>query len=239
MAIFGIVAVALPVADPKRFGEGVGRFAFFIALGALGVSALAQTGRRVGAWVVGGLLCALVAGLLVVLVTHAPSGGPEQRPRPLPTDELVRADGALRHPSLGFSIPDPGPGLLPQPALARQMEQTVPDSRSWVYADTDAGEIVIVMLTAGTSTSEQTFTEFFEGAARGQMNAMAASGMPTDERERSIRWSERRAHLYVDGGALHQRIDAFGLLGGESLMLVSTASTGERFASLADGVTTP
>lgn len=74
IAIFGTLLFVLPVADPHRYGEGVGRFAFFMCLGALGVSALAQTGRRTAAWVVGGLLLALVAGLVVLLVVIAPSG---------------------------------------------------------------------------------------------------------------------------------------------------------------------
>lgn len=74
IAIFGALMFVLPVADPHRYGEGVGRFAFFMCLGALGTSALAQTGRRTAAWVVGGLLFALVAGLVVVLVVVAPPG---------------------------------------------------------------------------------------------------------------------------------------------------------------------
>jgi hypothetical protein len=73
IVIFGALLFVLPVADPNRYGEGVGRFAFFMCLGALGTSALAQTGRRTAAWVVGGLLGALVVGLVVLLVVIAPS----------------------------------------------------------------------------------------------------------------------------------------------------------------------
>lgn len=71
VVIFGVLAAVLSVADPRRFGEGVGRFSFFVGLGALGVSALAQTGRRTAAWVVGSLIAVLVVGLVVVLVSVA------------------------------------------------------------------------------------------------------------------------------------------------------------------------
>lgn len=241
VVVFGIVAVVLPVADPRRFGEGVGRFSFFVGLGALSVSALAQTGRRTAAWVVSGLLAVLVAGLVVLLVVIVEDGGgAAQQPRPLPTDELERADGALRHPSLGVSIPDPGASLQPSPALAQQMVASVPDSRAWVYGDAIGGEVVIVQLTAGTAVDEPTFTAFFEGVVRGQTSAMTEAGMTADQRERSIRWNERRAHLYVVAGdAVHMRVDAFGLPGAETLAIVSAAPTADRFATLADGVTVP
>ncbi len=239
LGIFGTLAVVLPVADPERFGEGVGRFAFFTCLGALGVSALAQTGRRIAAWVVGGLLVMSVASVVVVLVVVAPELG-EATARPLPPDELVRVDGALRHPRLGFSLPDLGPSLQPEPGAAQQIAGSVPGSRGWVYADKDAREVVIVLLTADTSTSERAFSDFFEGTVRGQVEAMSAAGMTAEERERSFRWDDRRAHRHIAlGDALHQRIDAFGLPGGESFMLFSTAPTAERFAALADGVRVP
>lgn len=80
VVVFGIVAVALPVADPQRFGEGVGRFSFFVGLGALCVSALAQNGRRTAAWVVGSLLAVLVAGLVVLLVVVVQDGAATQQP---------------------------------------------------------------------------------------------------------------------------------------------------------------
>jgi hypothetical protein len=237
---FAVVAAVVPVADPQRFGEGVGRFSFFVGLGVLGVSWLAQTGRRLAAWLVGGLVSAAVVGLFVVVAVVAPKQGVESLVRPLPTEDLVRADGVLRHPSLGFAIPDPGPGLQPQPELARQMSATDPGSRAWVYADAIAGEVIIIALSSGTSSTEQAFTAFFEGAVHGQTAAASKAGMTGDERERSIQWSERRAHVYVVfGDAIHQRIDAFGLPGGETMMLASAASSSERFAGLAGTVRTP
>jgi hypothetical protein len=237
---FAVVTAVVPVADPRRFGEGVGRFSFFVGLAVLGVSWLAQTGRRLAAWVVGGLLFLAVVAVFVVVAVVAPKQGVESRARPLPTEDLVRADGALRHPSLGFAIPDPGPSLTPQPDLARQLNASDPEGRAWVYADPIAGEVVMVVLTGGTASNEGAFSDFFEGTVRGQTAAMGEANMTGDVRERSIQWSDRRAHAYVVlGDAIHQRIDVFGLPGGETMVLVSAAPTAERFAGLADGVRAP
>ncbi len=237
---FAAVAALVPVADPRRFGEGVGRFSVFVALIVLGISWLAQTGRKLAAWLVGGLLFVTLAGVGVLIAVVAPKRIAESRSRPLPTEDLLRAEGALRHASLGFSIPDPGASLEPQPALAQQIITAEPEARAWVYGDLLAGEVVLVMLTAETASTETTFTEFFEGTVAGQTAAMGNASVSSDERERSIDWSTRRAHTYVViDGMLHQRIDAFGLPGGETMVLVSAAPTTERFAALAAGVRMP
>jgi len=62
--LFAVINAAVPVADPRRFGEGVGRFSLFIGLGTLGVSWLAQTGRRLAALLVGALLLAVVLAVV-------------------------------------------------------------------------------------------------------------------------------------------------------------------------------
>lgn len=239
VVIFGTLAAVLPVADPQRFGEGVGRFAFFITLGALGVSVLGQTGRRAAAWAVGGLLVAIVIGVVVVVVTMAPDRG-DAETRPLPIDDFVRADGVLRHPALGVSIPDPGASLQPMPELVRELTASTPGSRAWVYVDQSAGEAVMVFLVAELAADERFFTHFFEGIVHGQTEGIIASRMTLQERERSIRWNERRAHLYlVAGDMLHMRFDGFGLAGEEALVIFTSSMNPERFAGFAEEVKVP
>lgn len=68
---FAAIHATVPVADPRRFGEGVGRFSFFVGLATLGVSALAQTGRRLAAWVTGSLLSMAVVGVFVLVAVLA------------------------------------------------------------------------------------------------------------------------------------------------------------------------
>lgn len=239
LVIFGTMVAVLPVADPQRFGEGTGRFAFFIMLGALGVSALAQTGRRAAAWVVGGLLVAIVIAVVVVVVTLAPDRGAAEA-RPQLTDDLVRIDGVLRHPALGISMPDPGASLRPMPELARELSESVPGSRAWVYVDETASAAVMVLVVADLAADEGSFTRFFEGVASGQTEGIVATGMTLQERERSIHWNQRRAHLYlVAGDMVHMRFDAFGLAGKGVFAIVTSATSAERFAGFADQVTSP
>lgn len=66
--------IALPwvssvhVPDPRDYGQEVAKAGYWMALGALGVSALAQTGRRLAAVLLGGLLFVLLAGLVAFVV---------------------------------------------------------------------------------------------------------------------------------------------------------------------------
>lgn len=236
--ITGALAAAFGVADPRRFGEGVGRFLVFMSLGTVGVSWLAQTGRKLAAIVTGGLLTALVIGLAsaIAIVSLDRADAPAR----VPTADLARGGGTLRHPTLGFSIPDPGPNLAERPELASAQLPPTADSRAWVYGDEDSGEAVIIILASEAATDEKTFEEFFAGVVRGQTKAMADSALTADERERWVRWGQRRAHAYlVVAELIHLRVDAFGLTDGHIVVLATAAADGERFATLADGVQVP
>ncbi|MCA9708730.1 MAG: hypothetical protein KDK70_22970 [Myxococcales bacterium] len=235
VVVTGVLAAVFDVADPRRFGEGVGRFSLVMMLGGLGVSWLLQTGRRRLALAASGLLLALLVGV-AVLVVMAASGRASSRAS-VPAVDLLRADGALRHPTLGVSIPDPGAHLTPRPELATSQLPRSADSRAWVYADEASGEVVIVLLAGGAATDASTFEDFFSGVLDGQTAAMQDVAVSAQERERSIRWEDRRAHAYVVmAEAIHLRVDAFGLPGGEAVVVVSASPQAERFAALADGV---
>ncbi len=237
--VSGVLGAVYGVADPRRFGEGVGRFILFMGLGALGVSWLAQTGRRVAAIVAGGLLTALVIGLVVAVAMVAPTktqgtGGPG----PAFKADLVRTDDALRHPVLEFSIPDPGPGLVEQPGLAKTLASG-PGERAWVYADLASSEVFMVVLAARMASDAPTFEDFFRGVLAGQTGAAQGAEATVEERERWVRWEERRAHAHVVlDGVTHMRVDAFGLPGGEGVVMVSASRDEARFEALAAGVVT-
>ncbi|MCH9684541.1 MAG: hypothetical protein K0V04_24105 [Deltaproteobacteria bacterium] len=238
VVLTGTLAVVLDVADPKRFGEGVGRFSLFVILATFGVSYLSQTGKTLAARLVGGALAAVVLGTLG-LITYLAATRTDDRPPPAPTADLQRADGTLRHPTLGFSIPDPGDNLDARPKLAKQFLPAREDTRGWVYGDENAGEVVVVILATDAAGDERTFKGFFEGMIAGQISSITQTGMVPEEQERSITWSDRRGHAYVVADPLHMRFDAFGLAGGEGLFVMSTATVSERFADLADGVERP
>jgi hypothetical protein len=64
------IAAAADVADPRRFGEGVGRLSVFVFGGGFGVSYLAQTGRKqwaLAAGVAGAALLVAVIALALAL----------------------------------------------------------------------------------------------------------------------------------------------------------------------------
>lgn len=232
VVVTGTLAFTLDVADPRRFGQGVGRFSLFMMLGALGASWLFQTGRRAAAAIVSGLLLSLLAILvaMVIMVDPGLSGS-------LPDDDLLRLDDRLHHPTLGFTIPDPGPNLDENSELAATYLPSDRDSRAWVYEDRDLSEVVIVILAGRAATDAQTFEDFFTGVLRGQTSAMEDAAVVADERERSIRWADRRAHAYVImAGEIHLRVDAFGLPGGEAMVLISASQWAKRFERLAAGV---
>lgn len=237
VAVTGAMAVLFDVADPRRFGEGVGRLCVFMMFGAFGVSWLFQTGRRVAAMIVGGLLGTLLA-VLVVVTAMAVADRPPRSQR-LPAVDLVRADGMLRHPTLGFAIPDPGPSFSPQPELAAARLPSSRHSRGWVYADLTSSESVIIMLDSGGATDAKTFEDFFRGVLRGQTRAMNDAAVTSEEQERWVRWPQRRAHAtIVIAEEIYLRVDAFGLTGGEALVMVSTSPDRTRFEGLAAQVET-
>ncbi len=235
VAVTATIAVAFDVADPQRFGQSAGCFAVFVTLGAFGVSYLAQTGRPLAFRITDGALVALVApfGLLACSTT----GEPHQPSPPTPTSTLVRADGELRHPTFGFSVPDPGASLIERPDLAAQFLPSDGSVRGWVYGDEAAGELVVVATAA--ATDEQAFSEFFSGMMTQQLISVETAGMTADERERSLSGADRRAHAFVVTDTLYMRFDAFGLPGGRAFYVSSMATTAERFAALADGIQRP
>lgn len=75
MLVGGLLSGLGQVADPFRFGQGLGRASFFLMLVALGLSYLAQTGRRRLARVLAitltvAVVGATIVGLVALLATH-------------------------------------------------------------------------------------------------------------------------------------------------------------------------
>lgn len=64
-----IMAIALEVADPERFGRGAGQLALFFALGAFGASWLQQMQWRRAAIAVRLVLAAVLLGLIILVIS--------------------------------------------------------------------------------------------------------------------------------------------------------------------------
>ncbi|MCA9651434.1 MAG: hypothetical protein H6712_20025 [Myxococcales bacterium] len=63
-----VMAIAMEVADPERFGQGAGRLALFFAFGAFGASWLAQMQWKRAAIAVRLVLVALLLGTVILVV---------------------------------------------------------------------------------------------------------------------------------------------------------------------------
>lgn len=186
IVVFAIVTgiVTFEVADPKRMGKAVGSFSLVLALLTVGWSWLAQTGRRTAAMVVSGLALALMIGVVSMIVVLGKSAQDERAEQTAVVDQdLIRADGRLRHSTLGFSVPDPGPSFVPLPDTMSGKFPAWLSAKAWIYSDASAGEVFTVLLVAGAGAHEKNFGDFFGGMAEGN-----ASGEHTiDVREQWVR----------------------------------------------------
>ncbi|MEM7160714.1 MAG: hypothetical protein AAF799_48200 [Myxococcota bacterium] len=236
--VTGTLAAILGVADPRKFGEGVGRLSVFFMLGGFGASCLAQTGRRTIALVIRIGMLLLLGGLVALLASVDASRGRDQ-PSALPSADLVREQGTIRHPVLGFSLPDPGPSFQEQPALATQLTNRAEGTRAWVYVDLEAGTMVTLVLASDVGRDRENFDGFFRGFVAGQVGSMEKELGPVEEKALALRWDERRASAHNVANGFHIRVEGFGLPSGEGLIVMTLAGDEAQFTDLGDRVVRP
>ena len=85
----------------------------------------------------------------------------------------IEAD-SIRHRSLGFSIPNPGPSFVSSPTLQNRLDSSLaihPDMVGWILTSGDAHATLIIQLLKFSFLDEERFREF----ARGLRNTMARS----------------------------------------------------------------
>ena len=216
----------------------MGRLSLFFMLGGFGASWLAQTGRRRIALAIRiGML--LLLGGLVVLLASVDTSRRRTTPSALPTADLIREHGVIRHPVLGFSVPDPGSTFKEQPALGAQLTNAANGSRAWVYADLEEGTMVTLVLASDVGRSRGSFEGFFNGFLSGQMNSMKKDLGEVEEKARSLNWDERRANAHTIAAAFHIRVDAFALPSGEGLIVMTLSADEKRFEGLAGEIILP
>lgn len=242
IVIGGVLAVVLDVADPEKFGQGIGRFGVFVMIVAYAVSYFVQRGRRTIAWSIGLGLVVLIASAAFVVATErgAPALLAADRAPLFEYDE--GGQRRLRHPSLFFSIAHPGASFVESSQLTAVFEDatTYETNHYYAYADADEGVNLVISVASHTGRRDD-FVDYIDGVQRGITNA--ARGKATVVvREKRITWTdgrrEARFHGVIDGTG-HMRLRAFAITpAGHApivvlLMVISSDET--ALASLLDG----
>jgi hypothetical protein len=178
-----VLAATTRVADPERFGRGLGQLACFVLAASFGASWLFQTGRRAWAGVVAGTAAALVVAAAVAVLVLVARGAPAPGPPALTLEEaapLVETEEGgvrwLRHPHLGFALRHPGPGFaaLGEAEVAAALGPVVRQAGLHAYAwATEAPRdpaVLVVAISKGVGATREDLEAFVRGIARTMEN---------------------------------------------------------------------
>lgn len=164
------------------------------ALVAFGASWLHQTGRRKSAWLLVGVVVAmLISAIVAVFVIDRPgrrelpalTAAEQREPVEVPDGAATRLEQA----ALGFSIPHPGPAFLPlPPADLQQLSQQWgdPSMRAWGWIDEARGAVLVVGAIKGLDRKQD--LEGFRGGLAASLRESDAGTVETDE----LIWEEGR-----------------------------------------------
>jgi hypothetical protein len=200
-----IVLLALDVvADPERFGNGVGQLSVFIYVLGIGASHLRQRGRRKLVAVAGAVFTVVLIVCTVILYQKRKTAElpvlTEADRAPL----VVKGTGAERrlvHPALGFSMPHPGPKF-----------QVMNESNSYVtesivrhsYIDQTTSSGVIFTLTVLMSVTEKNLKAMLSSLEQGIVEPLKrnAGGKFTFERKQLTFSADNprvKSHILLSG----------------------------------------
>jgi len=217
LILAGVIAVAAGVVkNPSRFGQGLGRFGAFLILGTLGISFLAQTGRRRAAWITAGATLATLAVLVAAVVGLSGRARSARILTPAEKADLVQVstggERRLRHPSLGFSVLDPGPGFHPSARVASILRAESALDRgtcSWAWRRNSDGAVFLVRIVKGLGATRSSF----EGFLRGMRGSLTQAGRGEVTRWK-LEWTDRLRQADLDvlaRKAVHARHRAYAV----------------------------
>lgn len=218
LAIAGGLAILVTKnpADPEKLGEGVGRFAFCAFIAGLGISYLAQTGRKKAALWASLALVAAVGALAAIIATTAPRQRLHAADRAPLVDRVIDGSHRLVHPTLGFSILRPPASYQDSPQMAAAMGVDDPDTVAYAYADMPAQSGLIVAVIANAGESRSAFEEVVAGVRRGILKSMTAqlgSAAKLEWVRNDITGDDvhLEAHLHAVLQGLHMQLDIHAL----------------------------
>jgi len=100
--------------------------------------------------------------------------------------DLKVGSDSIRHASLGFSVPNPGPGFGPSPELQSRLDATLanrPEMVAWILRRADPPATVTIEVSKMARMREETFRGFARGVRGGTTRSGAAEIL-----EDSVSW---------------------------------------------------
>jgi hypothetical protein len=227
--------------DAYKLGEATGKAAVGVLAIVMAISYLAQTGRTTAAWGLGiGLPVALSVGVIVALGVSGPSAPPV---RPLTAADraplertTIAGEPRLHHPSLGFSVRDPGPDFKDIAGQARSNDDT---RRIYVYTDLKSGDTLQIGISAITVFDEHAFREFTDGIVAGLRQSASAAGKSFAETRHDVTCADGRcnAQLAATIDTTHVHLAAYTIARPDGAPLaLAIIGIGESPTALADVV---
>jgi hypothetical protein len=198
------LAVGVSVArDPHAVGELTGRCMMLCAAFAYAMSYLLQTGRKriaIGAVVLVGAL--VVAGAIGVSLdrTHGFSAA-DRVP-------LVVDGDRLRHPTLGFSIANPGPGFHEDATQAKGMYDAfkVQDAPVYAYAGPGNPPSAVLMVMVDNYGGDD-LSHNLDGFEQGVRESAGEQKLTVTTVDKHATADEATVHVVV--GPVHMRMHAY------------------------------
>jgi hypothetical protein len=216
VACIALVAI-IDVKNPEKLGEGAGQFATVCFVIGLGGSYCWQTGRRAGGIALFGVVGALIVGTGIAIGVGSHSSGAHFKASD--REALVRyTDGGekwLRHPTLGFSLRDPGQGFNEAPQFAAMMMSGGDkDAIYYAYADTGPNAVLVVAALPESVDSPGDLEKSLDGIERGLRNSLAkgaAAGAPFEVVTRAVDAGTLTATFHVKIGEADFRLKLFAV----------------------------
>ena len=201
----GVISAIGGVADPYRFGNGVGRLSFFVSLATFALSYFVF--QRRGPWVMRSalglyVLALAVGGYLLLSLDRA---------EPLTVAESaaleVKSDGkstVLRHESLEVTLTLPGPTFAPKSEMADQFKAFAAEC----FSDPDTNT-VCMLRHKGDGLDEASLQRMVRDLNEGFTASAKEAGVEVQVMEERYSWSVREARYHATVGPAHVRVRAW------------------------------
>lgn len=203
VVVLGIgFAIGVGARDPHAVGYAAGKCMMVCAAFAYAISYLLQTGRK---RIAIGAIAAAIAIVVAAVVGVSLDGEPHLRA----SDRvpLVVDGDRLRHPTLGFSIANPGPGFHEDADKAKAMYDAfkLPDAPVYAYVSSGQSPAILFVMVDNLTTSD--LGQGLDKFAAGVTESASANKLAVTTVDRHV--TDDEATLHVSAGPAHIRMHAY------------------------------